>query len=83
LFGEIRVCFAPAGCLRGARRSAAAITAEISGDVDALVMSVRWGAVACVQEAVKTRYPTLIQQHAVQKTAIVERRASAGGISVR
>jgi hypothetical protein len=83
LFGEICVHFAPAGLLRGARKSAAAITAEISGDVDALVMSVRWDAVACVQEAVKTRYPALIQQHAVQKADFVERRAGAGGISVR
>jgi hypothetical protein len=83
LFGEIRVCLALAGRLRGARRSAAAITAEISGDVDALVMSVRWDAVACVQDAVKIRYPTLIQQHAVQKAAFVEPGAGAGGISVR
>jgi hypothetical protein len=53
LFGEIRVRFVLVGRLRGARKSAAAITKGISGDVDAFVMSVRWGAAACVQASAK------------------------------
>ena len=45
--------FVLVGRLRGARKSAAAITEGISGDVDAFVMSVRWGAAACVQASAK------------------------------